>query len=70
MGMTVSKGSGLAYISVDFQFFKEHGRLDGSGFYLDRIGSVAYRIRTLTKTYHVRDRTVSIKYYVGSERYR
>ena len=51
----------MAYIGVDFQFFKEQGRLDGSGFYLDRIGSVAYRIRTLTKTYRVWVRTVSIK---------
>ncbi len=45
MEMAVSNGSGLAYIGVDFQFFKKLGRLDGSGFYLDHIGSVAYRVR-------------------------
>jgi hypothetical protein len=34
---------------------------NGSDFFLDRIESVAYRIRTLTKTYRVWVRTVSMK---------
>ncbi len=67
MGMSVSKEPDwLTYL----QFFKGHVRLDGSGFCLYRIGSVPYGVRALTKMYRVRDRTVSIKYYVGSERYR
>jgi hypothetical protein len=56
MVMTVSKDPDwLTYL----QFFKEPVRLDGSGYYSDRIGSVAYVVRALTKTYRVRKRTVS-----------
>jgi hypothetical protein len=58
MVMTVSKGSGLAYIGVDFNFLKEHGRLDGSVFYIVRVRSLSDE--DTDELYHDRDRTMSI----------
>ncbi len=61
MGMTVSKDPDWLTQAQIFNFLKNMEDWNGSDFFLDRIESVAYRIRTLTKTYRVWVRTVSMK---------